>query len=185
MRFVVLAAALVTVAFVAACKPGGAVSAARARDCNRVVERAAAFTAPNARDTIEARAIGDDCATAIVVWTVRNGDGKPLWTYAAPYAWLSTPVNPTSKAEMETFLEKWAGVAVDDTSVSPVWSADDAAAPEAWGPTGSSMFVRETYQSIRAAMKPRICVPTTSETAQCIFYDAEAEAVDVHYSSGA
>jgi hypothetical protein len=176
----VLLLALVLLA--AACARTGAPSAASGRDCNRVVERSAAFTAPNASDTIEARAIGADCANAVVVWTVRNASGKPLWTHAAPYAWLHAPVDPTSRAEMETFLEKWAGVSVDDTSASPVWSLEDEAAPAAWGPRGSSMFVRETYETIRAAKLPRICVPTTSDTSECIFYDGEAEAVDVHYS---
>lgn len=177
-RLLVLAVVLVA----AACSQGGAPLATSARDCNRVVERSAAFTAPHAKDTIEARSIGTDCANAVVVWTVRDPSGKPLWTHAAPYAWLHAPVDPTSRAEMETFLEKWAATPVDDTSSSPAWALGDAGTPTAWGPQGSSIFVRETYESIRAAKLPRICVPTTSDTSECIFYDAEAEAVDVHYT---
>lgn len=176
--FLIVAGAL----FACACSPAGAPSASSARDCNRVIERSAAFTAPGAKDTIEARSIGSACANAVVVWTVRDPSGKPLWTHAAPYAWLHAPVDPTSGAEMEGFLEKWAAVTVDDTSASPAWSADDAGMPAAWGPRGTSMFVRETYESIRTAKMPRICVPTTTDTSECIFYDAEAEAVDVHYT---
>ena len=47
---------------------------------------------------------------------------------------------------------------------------------------GSTMFTRETYEQIRAAGLPRICVPTTTDTSECIFYDKDAEAVDVHYA---
>jgi len=170
-----------------ACSPstnaGGARDGARVGACARMVERAATMTGPG--DVIEARAIGDDCANAVVVWTLRNGAGKPIWTYAAPYQWLATPVDPTSASEMDAFLESWAGVAVEDTSASPVWPAEDLAAPEAWGPAGSSMFLRETYESIRAAKMPRVCLPTSKESYQCLFYDAEAEAVDVHFSGGA
>jgi hypothetical protein len=119
------------------------------------------------------------------VWTVRNPAGKPLFAHAAPYEWIHKPVDPTSLTEMQAFLDRWAGTPVDDTSGSPEWKAEDLAAAEAWGPDGSSMFVRETYESIRAAKLPRICLPTSSDAYQCIFYDAEAEAVDVHFSGGA
>ncbi|MDZ4775642.1 MAG: hypothetical protein SGJ23_02535 [Alphaproteobacteria bacterium] len=166
-----------------ACKPATKTASAHGGACGRVVERAATVTGPG--DVIEARAIGADCPNAIVVWTLRTSTGKPVWTHAAPYEWLATPVDPTSTSEMETFLETWAGVAVDDTSASPVWSAEDAGAPEAWGPGGSSMFLRETYESVRAAKLPRVCLPTSKESYQCIFYDAEAEAVDVHFTGGA
>lgn len=166
-----------------ACKPVVKTAAAQGGACARVVERAAAVTGPG--DVIEARAIGDDCANAVLVWTLRTAAGKPIWTYAAPYEWLATPVDPTSASELESFLERWAGVTVDDTSASPVWSVEDAAAPEAWGPAGASIFLRETYESIRAEKMPRVCLPTSKESYQCIFYDAEAEAVDVHFSGGA
>jgi hypothetical protein len=179
MRFLVLALGLL----VSACTPGGA--SLRGAGCNLVAERTAAFTGPGVRDAIEARAIGRDCAGAVVVWTVRNAAGKPLFAHAAPYEWIHKPVDPTSAAEMQAFLDGWANAPVDDTSASPEWKAEDLAAAEAWGPGGASMFVRETYESIRAAKLPRICLPTSSDAYQCIFYDAEAEAVDVHFSGGA
>lgn len=180
MRFLLTATAALLA--LGACKPATHQTASGGA-CARVVERAAVVTGPG--DVIEARAIGPDCAKAVVVWTLRTGAGKPVWTYAAPYEWLAAPADPTSVAEMQTFLERWAGVTVDDTSASPVWAVEDVAAPEAWGPAGSSMFLRDTYESIRAAQMPRVCVPTSKETYQCIFYDAEAEAVDVHFTGGA
>lgn len=166
-----------------ACTPATKPATAQGGACARVVERAAVVTGPG--DVIEARAIGEDCEHAVVVWTLRNAARKPIWTYAAPYEWLAASIHPTSPAAMESFLEQWAGVTVDDTSASPAWSADDAAAPEAWGTGGTSMFLRETYESIRAAKMPRVCLPTSKDSYQCIFYDAEAEAVDVHFSGGA
>ncbi len=181
MRLLILAVTFLLVA----CKPGAIGPSSNAAGCAMVAERTVAFTAPGARDTVEARAIGPDCAGAVVVWTVRNAAGKPLFAHAAPYEWVHKPVDPTSTAQMQAFLDSWAGAPVDDTSASPEWSAGDLAAPEAWGPGGASMFVRETYESIRAAKLPRICLPTSSDAYQCIFYDAEAEAVDVHFSGGA
>lgn len=179
MTLTAIAAALA----LGACQPAPGQATAPGGGCARVVERAASVTGPG--DVIEARAIGASCANAVVVWTLRTAADKPVWTFAAPYAWLAAPVDPTSLSEMDAFLERWAGVTVDDTSASPVWSAEEEAAPEAWGPAGTSMFLRETYESIRAAKMPRVCVPTSKETYQCIFYDAEAEAVDVHFSGGA
>ncbi|TPW05859.1 MAG: hypothetical protein FD124_1973 [Alphaproteobacteria bacterium] len=116
---------------------------------------------------------------------MRNAAGKPLFAHAAPYEWIHKPVDPTSAAQLQAFLDSWASAPVDDTSASPEWKADGVTAPEAWGPGGASMFVRETYESIRAAKLPRICLPISSDAYQCIFYDAEAEAVDVHFSGGA
>lgn len=175
--------ALAALLALSACNPATKQATAQGGKCARVVERAAVVTGPG--DVIEARAIGDDCANAVVVWTLRTAAGKPIWTHAAPYEWLANPVDPTSTSEMETFLEQWAGVTVDDTSASPVWSAEDVAAPEAWGTGGSSMFLRDTYESIRAAKMPRVCLPTSKESYQCIFYDAQAEAADVHFNGGA
>lgn len=179
MRILALAALLLLVA----CNQGG--GASLGGGCNLVAERTAAFTAPGAQDVIEARAVGRDCAGAVVVWTVRNGAGKPLFAHAAPYEWIHKPVDPASPKEMQTFLDSWANVPVDDTSASPEWKTEELAAAGAWGPGGASMFVRETYESIRAAKLPRICLPISSDAYQCIFYDAEAEAVDVHFTGGA
>lgn len=181
MRILVLA----TLLLLSACKPGAGSAPLGGGGCNLVAERTVAFTAPGASDTVEARSFGRDCTGAVVVWTVRNAAGRPLFAHAAPYEWIHKPVDPTSAAQMQSFLDGWAGAPVDDTSASPEWKIEDVAAPEAWGPGGRSMFVRETYESIRAAKLPRICLPISSDAYECIFYDADAEAVDVHFSGGA
>lgn len=183
MRFPLIAIpAALTFLALGACGPATEDASGRG-GCTRVVERSASFTGPG--DVIEARSFGSDCASAVVVWTLRTAAGKPVWSYAAPYEWLASPVDPTSASELESFLEKWAGVAVDDTSASPAWPAGGETAPEAWGPSGASVFLRETYESIRAAKMPRVCLPTSKDSWQCLFYDAQAEAVDVHFSGGA
>ncbi len=181
MRVLLFAIAVMAVA----CSPKPPADAPTGADCNHAVSRTVSFTATDAQDTIEARSLGSSCETAVVVWTLRDAAGKPLWTHAAPYAWLSTPTDPRSVAEVQTFLERWAGVAVDDTSASPAWALDSPGGPEGWGASGGSMFSRDTYETIRAARLPRVCVPTTAERYQCIFYDAQSEAVDVHFSGGA
>lgn len=180
MRALLIAIAVIA----AACSPKAPADAPLGADCNHAVSRTVAFTAAEAKDTVEARSIGDTCNTAVVVWTLRDATGKPLWTHSAPYAWLSAPTDPRSVAEMLTFLERWAGVAIDDTSASPAWALESEGGPEGWGASGGSMFTRNTYETIRTARLPRICVPTTSERYQCIFYDAQAEAVDVHFAGG-
>ena len=180
MRALLIAVA----AIAAACSPKAPADAPRGGDCNHVISRTVAFTAANARDTVEARSVGPSCETAIVVWTLRDAAGKPLWTHAAPYAWLWASADPRASDELRTFLERWAGVAVDDTSASPAWARDKAGGADGWGASGGSMFARDTYETIRTARLPRICVPTTSERYQCIFYDPQAEAVDVHFAGG-
>jgi hypothetical protein len=181
IRCVLVAFALLSVA----CTPKTGAPTQVSADCNRVVERRVSFTAPDAADVVEARAIGATCETAVVVWTLRTAKGAPLWAHAAPFSWLHEGASAPNAAQMQTFLDGWAGVAVDDTSASPPWPDAEAAAPAGWGPGGTSMFGRETYESIRAAKLPRLCVPTTRDTTQCLFYDADAEAVDVHFTAGA
>lgn len=173
-----LALALMTVA----CGPPKAAPVAEA-GCERRAERVVAFTAPEAQDRIVARALGETCETAVVVWAVQNAAGKVLWTYAAPYDALVATANAGSAAEMGAFLQTWVNAPVDDTGASPPWTEE--VPPEAWGPSGQSMFARETYETIRNARLPRVCVPTSRETTQCLFYDADAEAVDVHFAGGA
>ena len=185
MRALLIAIAALATVLTVACSPKAPADAPLGGDCNHAVTRTVAFTAVNAHDLVEARSLGASCDTAVVVWTIRDAAGKPLWTHAAPYAWLSTSSDTRSVAEMMTFLEGWAGVAVDDTSASPVWAHDKEVGPEGWGASGGSMFTRDTYETIRTERLPRICVPTTSERYQCIFYDAQAEAVDVHFAGGA
>lgn len=167
----------------AACAPASPPATVVEAGCERQVERTVAFTGPDVKDTVIARALGDTCESAVVVWVLRDAAGKVLWTHAAPYVSLAQAADTASVAEMGAFLDQWAAAPVDTTAASPAWGAD--APPDAWGPTGHSMFARETYETIRAAALPRLCVPTSRETYQCLFYDATAEAVDVHFHGGA
>ncbi|MDX2235370.1 MAG: hypothetical protein NW200_12805 [Hyphomonadaceae bacterium] len=181
--FILWAGAATACVALSACGPAPAPAPVAETGCERQAVRVVSFTAPDARDTITARALGDACATAVVVWTLQDGAGKVLWTHAAPYDAFAAAADPSSAPEMGAFLRTWTEVAVDDTAASPPWVEDGA--PEAWGPSGHSMFARETYETIRAAQLPRVCVPTSRETETCLFYDAQAEAVDVHYERGA
>jgi hypothetical protein len=152
--------------------------------CERRSTRIVPFTAPDAADVIETRAVGSDCESAVVVWTIRTAAGKPLWTYAAPYEALATAQDLTNVPAMDAFLSRWAGGAVDDTGASPHWPVEQADPPEAWGPTGRSQFTRSTYEAIREDRLPRICLALTVERTACIFYDDRADATDIHFEQG-
>jgi hypothetical protein len=112
---------------------------------------------------------------------LRSGAGAPLWTYASSYEAMGGAGGDVTA--MHAFLERWAGATVDDTGASPEW-APDQPAPQGWGPSGSSPFPRETYETIRSARHPRLCIPTSASNMSCLFYEPMSEAVDLHFQGG-
>jgi hypothetical protein len=167
----------------AACARGPSPTEA-ASGCERRAEATIAFTAPDAADQIVARALGESCEAAVVVWSLQEaGTGIVLWAYAAPYEVLATTQDVASTAEMSAFLDRWVKSPVDDTGASPAWG-DSETVPEDWGPSGHTAFMRETYESIRAARHRRLCVRTTRERFVCLFHDPRVGAVDIHFEGG-
>lgn len=173
-------------ACVAACAPGaGPAKTPPSGACADAVARATiAFTAPDAKDVVEARALGPKCESAAVVWTLRAADGALLHVQAAPYVHIAQPKDAADVRELQAFLDRWVSVTVDDTSQSPAWPAGADVLPEDAGAGAGSPLLRDTYEAVRTAKLARLCLITAHESFSCLFYDPDAKVTDVHFFGG-
>ncbi|MGE3302452.1 MAG: hypothetical protein AB7M12_05005 [Hyphomonadaceae bacterium] len=182
MRPLVRAAALAAMLFALACSPAEkpaetAQSSAAPADCARVVRRTIAFTAPDAQDVIEARAIGPDCDAAVVVFSLRRADGAPLWAMARAHAWARDPGGAYAPshdaAAMDAFLTEWANARQDTTAALPDWPERENVFKDQLGGLNATPLPREQYLDVRRQGAPRLCFAADAETIDCIYYDAQ------------
>lgn len=151
-------------------------------DCAITVTRIVPFTAATPGDVIEARSLPTtNCENSVLVWTLRSRTGEVLHAFATPYAQLVQ--NPAPQG-LKMTLDRWVGVAIDDTSRAPAWDGRGVDFPKAFGANGFSPYVRPTYERIRAEKRPRICVETTYDSFVCLFYEAESGHADVLFRGG-
>jgi hypothetical protein len=145
--------------------------------CDHAVTQTIAFTAPDAADTVEARALGPDCRNVFVLVTVRRADGKPLWVWATEKPWLrlaDSASDPTGANGVQTFLNDLVKVRIDTTAQLPEWPQRTTAFADSLGAFLATPFQRDQYLDIRARAAPRLCLATGIAHSQCIYYDAQA-----------
>jgi hypothetical protein len=172
-------------AALAACAPASGPAKSPPGGCAEAVARATiGFTAPDAKDLVEARALGPTCESAAVVWTLRAADGALLHVQAAPYVHIAQPKNAGDRAELQAFLDRWVGVSVDDTGQSPAWPAGAELLPEEAGAGAGSPLLRESYEAVRSAKLARLCLTTAHESFSCLFYDPDAKVAGEHFFGG-
>lgn len=172
---------------VAACAPSApaptpdAVSGALPADCVIVMSRPVAFTDTAGGDVIEARSLpAPTCDQSVLVVSVRASDGRLLHAFAAPYGQMSQ--SPPDRG-LSTVLQSWVQARIDDTSAAPAWSGANDAFPAAFGETGGSPFIRSVYEAIRAQKRPRLCLATSYEAFQCLYYEAESGQAGVLFTA--
>jgi hypothetical protein len=180
--------AIVLVALVSACTPAPAPhsgnpadAAGLPADCALSVSRPIAFTDAGGGDTIEARTLpAASCDQTVMVVSLRARDGRLLYAFAAPYGQM-TQADPTRG--MRAVLDAWVQARVDDTGAAPAWTGAGDAFPAAFGQNGGSPFMREIYEGIRADKRPRLCLATSYEAFQCLYYEAESGQVGVLFTA--
>lgn len=141
-------------------------------DCVITVNRTMALTAPQPGDTIEARTLpSKDCDQTVLVWTLRDREGRILHAFAAPYAQLSQ--RPATSA-LQATVQRWAEPILGDTSQAPAWEGPATEYPKSFGPDGATPLIQPVYQRVRAEKRPRVCYDTSYETFVCLYYEAES-----------
>ena len=159
-------------------------SAAAAADCNRSAHVIVPFTAADAQDIVEARAIGDDCKNAFVLMTVRKATGEPLWAWATPHPWLhGDDSGAITQAAMDDFLKGWAKVHVDTTASLPDWP-ERTTFKDDLGPYMHTPLQRDQYVDVRNKALPRLCHAIGLESGLCIYYDASSGVAFEVFQSG-
>lgn len=144
--------------------------------CEHVASQNVAFSAPDAADTLEARAFGPDCHSVFVTLTLRRVDGRPLWIWATEKPWLQAgqQSDADGAAAVEQFVNDWVKVRVDTTAQLPEWPQREKAFADSLGAFLSTPFERDQYLDIRNRAVPRLCFASGVARSQCVFYDAQS-----------
>lgn len=174
MRFFFLGLAALALAACADEEP----TAVAGADCARSATHEVAFSDANAPDIVTARSEGPTCKQAIVVLTIRNAAGDPLWATASTYYTMTIGGGAPADApevtpeEMDRFLAGWADLTVQRSTALPEWRADAATLTESvQGFAYETPFDRETYQMLRARNLQQICYASAVEASQCLIID--------------
>jgi hypothetical protein len=155
--------------------PGGG-----AAPCAESAEHAAAFSDPQAPDTLHAVSQGAPCAAATVRLVLRNAAGAELWRYEASYLDMAfggpRPEGAPKVApeEMRAFLARWADATVSRASALPDWPAGAARLALVRGRAlvTDTPLAREAYEALRAADAPTLCYAASMDVSHCLVFDA-------------
>ncbi len=157
---------------------------AAAANCDKSAANVVAFTAPDAQDVVEARSIGADCAKAVIVLTVRNQKGEPVWAWASAHSWAGDREGGATPEAMDAFLADLAKVTVDTTASLPEWPERDTVFAGELGAYMSTPYDREAYNEIRNKAYPRLCHATSMESGACVYVDTQTGVVFKVFESG-
>lgn len=134
-----------------------------ARNCTVNATRSMPIKNWNNIGSISAIASGETCGNSLVRIILKTPDGKPVFTMTAPAHDFGVALDANTDA-LKSALE----AALPDSAVRaaayPAWKEGDAA------PSGSE-FNRDTYEAIRAANSPVICVKLPSAPQTCLASD--------------
>lgn len=145
--------------------------------CDVSFDREIAFTAPDARDVVTARAFGPSCDRTIGVFSVSSADGHPLWAWAAPMDQAFGDAHAEADAEaMRVFLERWSQPTLAHTSEAPAWPLPQ---------TARTTLDRVTYEDIRARDLPMLCHSTGTGVEACVFWEPAAAGAGHFYDRDA
>lgn len=152
--------------------------------CARAATRELRLTGADASERITARSSGPSCAQAIVVWTLRDAHGDPLFVFASTFADMANnPVDhPVTTDTMDNFLRAWIRAPIQSSEPSlPDWpqGAENLGASAPAGASYDTPYERETYLALRARNLPLLCVLNSAESEQCLIVDPISHALTV------
>lgn len=147
--------------------------------CARAASFEARFTGGDAADRITARSSGPTCAQAIVVWTLRDAGGDPLFVFASTYADMAESADGATSDRMDRFLRAWANRPIQRTGALPDWppTAYTLSADQSHGM--DTPYERETYLALRERNLPLLCFANSVESEQCLIIDPLSHAATV------
>jgi hypothetical protein len=148
--------------------------------CVPTVRREIAFTTPDAKDVLEAAAVGADCSNAAVLLTLRAADGHLLWTRAVPTSSLDIYVgNDETRGTPEQALSSALQSRIEHASIrnaaeTPDWPlGSDKPQDPATGLDYTAPILRDDYVAARAANQRLLCIDIQMNTPECLIYYEE------------
>jgi hypothetical protein len=134
--------------------------------CDFSYGREIAFTDGAAPDRITVRTFGAACDKAIGVYEIVDGEGHPIWAWAAPLPRAFGDVFTAQAPEhVETFLEEWSQPVIARTSGAPAFAE---LAP------GQTTLDQLTYADIQARDLPMLCHFSGTARQTCMFWEPAA-----------
>jgi hypothetical protein len=131
------------------------------------------FSNTETADQITAQTFGETCDEAVALLIVRDGAGRPLWSWTGL---LNHRFGETFAADdneaMAQFLARWVQASVATTQSAPAW---DALSPH------QSTLDQLTYEDIRARDLPMLCHFSGTAHETCVFWEPAAGAAGLFY----
>jgi hypothetical protein len=122
--------------------------------------------------TIDASTSGPDCERAAATLTVRNAQGRILWTEARAAEHVMTLASARDRAAMQTALGEWLNSGnhtMATSSALPDWPVNAAAPANGEFPFyPEPSFDREAYMSLRQSDVPLYCFVQGMESMACL-----------------
>jgi hypothetical protein len=156
VRFLLLALSALAIA---SCAPRGGA-------CDVSVTQDLAFSAART-ETVTAQSFGPSCDRSIGLYTIRDAEGHPAWSWSAPLprAFGEEAFRDMDADGMRDFLTRWAEPSLSTTQTAPAW---DALTP------GQTTLDRLTYDDIRARDLPMLCHSSGTARELCVFWEPAA-----------
>lgn len=161
-------------AFIFACLVllGACARGQEAARCDVSASHDIAFAGGGAQ-TVTARAFGPACDKAIALYTVHDGEGRPVWAWTAPLARaFGDDFHAADEERVRTFVEQWAQAKLETSAAAPEWRALLE---------GQSNLDRLTYEDIRARDLPVLCHLSGVGRETCVFWEPAAGAAGLFY----
>jgi hypothetical protein len=145
--------------------------------CVPPATREIAFTAADAKDVLKAEAVGADCKSASILFSLRKANGDLVWSIALPatrtWAFIPDPdeKDPSPQKSVSAYMDatlKAAGVT--KSTDSPDWPAGKERPQEKSGLFITTDIARDDYLAIRSKGDPVLCLEPTMGIGQCFYF---------------
>lgn len=119
--------------------------------------------------TAEAVSIGTDCASAVGIMILRNADGLPVYTFAAPAGQVFELQWAENLEDMRTALDEWVGGGTVMTSAElPEWPTGQDFPMGEFGFLPEDWMDQPGYEAMRKEKSPVWCHTQGLESTACL-----------------
>ena len=126
--------------------------------------------------TIEASAIGADCAQANAAFSIQNAAGETVWSEAYPVSEVMTLAGAESVEDMQRRLGEWinpAGAGPDSTGDLPEWAqGEDTPMSGEFPFYVEDGLSRSAFEALRARDVAMFCYVQGMESVVCLAVDS-------------
>jgi hypothetical protein len=134
--------------------------------CDVKVSQATAIRSWKAADRVTIMATGNDCASGSIRVTLETNEGRALYTLQAPARDFGIPATASPDQIRDRLTTLLPAQAVK-SSAYPAWAEGSES------PTRSE-FTRETYEAIRQADAPVVCLKLPTSAQRCVAQDPKS-----------